>query len=123
MNLLSLFNFSANKDAGKAILRWLMDKEQLGPLAQVGLTFYTPMLYAYDDMPNMPWNLDPKLAPLKGLAQTGHLAGWPGPTSRESGEAYANQTLVNMFASVIAGDDIETAVKRAEDELKAVYEA
>ena len=121
MNLLSLFNFSKNKEAGKELLTWLMDETQLAPLAEVGLTFYTPMLYAYDDKPDMPWNTDPKLAPLKGLAQTGHLAGWPGPSSRESGEAYANQTLVNMFASVIAGDDIETAVKRAEDELKGVY--
>ena len=123
MNLLSLFSFSKNKEAGKAILAWLMEETQLAPLAKVGLTFYTPMLDSYLEMPDMPWNTDPKLQPLKGLAKTGHLAGWPGPTSRQSGEAYANQTLVNMFASVIAGDDIETAVKRAEDELKAVYEA
>jgi multiple sugar transport system substrate-binding protein len=123
MNLLSLFSFSQNTDAAKALLAWLMEPEQLSPLAQVGLTFYTPMLEWYDDQPSMPWNVDPKLAPLKGLAKTGHLAGWPGPTSRQSGEAYANQTLVNMFASVIAGDDIETAVARAEEELKTVYEA
>ncbi|RME86026.1 MAG: extracellular solute-binding protein [Caldilineae bacterium] len=123
MNLLAVFDFSPNKEAAKAVVAWLMEEPQLSPLAQVGLTFYTPMLYYYDDLPNMPWNIDPKLAPLKGLAKTGHLAGWPGPASRQSGEAYANQTIVNMFASVIAGEDIETAVKRAEDELKAVYEA
>jgi multiple sugar transport system substrate-binding protein len=123
MNLLSIFNFTENVDAAKATLEWLMDMEQLSPLAQVGLTFYTPMLNAYLDMPSMPWNIDPKLAPLKGLALTGHLAGWPGPASRESGEAYANQTIVNMFASVIAGEDIETAVSTAEAELKVVYEA
>ena len=67
---------------------------------------------------------DPKLAALKGLAYSGHLPGWPGPPSRESAEAYANQTLVNMFARVVTGDaDIEEAVKIAEDELKAVYES
>ena len=124
MNLLSVFDFSSNKDASVALVDWLMQDAQLAPLAQIGITFYTPLLSVYDDMPAMPWNTDPKLAPLKGLAYTGHLPGWPGPPSRQSAEAYANQTLVNMFARVVTGEaDIEEAVKVAEDELKAVYEA
>ncbi|RME78408.1 MAG: extracellular solute-binding protein [Chloroflexi bacterium] len=124
MNLLSIFDFSPNKEAAKAFVAWLMEEPQLSPLAQVGLTFYTPLLNYYDDLPNMPWNIDPKLKLAKGLAKEGHLAGWPGPPSRQSGEAYSNQTLVNMFASVITGEaTIEEAVKRAEQELKAVYEA
>ena len=47
MNLLSLFSFSQNKEAAKALLTWLMDETQLAPLAKVGLTFYTPMLDSY----------------------------------------------------------------------------
>ena len=124
MNLLSIFDFSENKEAARALVAWLMEPEQLGPLAQIGITFYTPLLSAYDDMPNMPWNFDPKLAPLKGLAYTGHLPGWPGPPSRQAAEAYGNQSLVNMFARVVTGEaDVEEAIKIAEDELKAVYEA
>jgi multiple sugar transport system substrate-binding protein len=124
LNLLSIFDFGVNKDAAHALVAWLMEPEQLGPLAQIGITFYTPLLSAYDDMPNMPWNYDPKLAPLKGLAYTGHLPGWPGPPSRQSAEAYGNQSLVNMFARVVTGEaDIEEAIKIAEDELKAVYGA
>lgn len=124
MNLLSVFDFSANKEASVALVDWLMQEAQLAPLAQVGITFYTPLLSAYDEMPAMPWNTDPKLAALKGLAYSGHLPGWPGPPSRQSAEAYANQTLVNMFARVVTGEaEIEEAVKIAEDELKAVYEA
>ncbi len=124
MNLLSVFDFSPNKEAAKALVAWLMEEAQLAPLAQVGITFYTPLLSYYDDLPQMPWNTDPKLAPLKGLAYTGHLPGWPGPPSRQSAEAYANQTLVNMFARVVTGTaSIEESIKVAEDELKAVYEA
>jgi multiple sugar transport system substrate-binding protein len=124
MNLLSVYNFSENAEAAMALVKWLMQPEQLAPLAQVGITFYTPLLSDYDDMPAMPWNTDPKLAPLKGLAYTGHLPGWPGPPSRQSAEAYANQTLVNMFAAVVTDlMDIEEAVSTAEEELKAVYEA
>jgi multiple sugar transport system substrate-binding protein len=124
MNLLSIFDFSESKDAGHALVAWLMEPEQLAPYAQIGITFYTPLLSDYDDMPNMPWNFDPKLAPLKGLAYTGHLPGWPSPPSRQAAEAYGNQSLVNMFARVVTGEaDIEEAIKIAEDELKAVYEA
>jgi multiple sugar transport system substrate-binding protein len=123
MNLLSVFNFSENLDAAKALVKWLMDKEQLAPLNQVSLTFYTPLLYAYDDMPAMPWNTDPKLAALKNLGHTGHLPGFPGPPSRQSAEVYANQSLVNMFAAVVTDlMDIEEAVATAEEELKSVYE-
>ncbi len=124
MNLLSIFDFSENKDAAHALVAWLMEEPQLAPYAQIGITFYTPLLSHYDDLPNMPWNFDPKLAPLKGLAYTGHLPGWPALPSRQAAEAYGNQSLVNMFARVVTGEaDIEEAIKIAEDELKAVYEA
>ena len=121
MNLLSIPAHTENPEAAKAWLRWMMEPAQLGPLASVGITFYTPLLHHYDDDPGMPWNTDPALAALKGAADGGHLAGWPGPASRESAEAYENQTIVNMFASVLTGTDIEEAVATAEAELSAVY--
>ncbi len=121
MNLLAIPAHTENPEAAKAWLRWMMEPAQLGPLASVGITFYTPLLHHYDDDPGMPWNTDPKLTALKGAADGGHLAGWPGPASRESAEAYENQTIVNMFASVLTGTDIEDAVLRAEEELSAVY--
>ncbi len=121
MNELALFAHSENKEAGKAVLRWLMEPDQFVPLMQIGITFYTPLLFDYDENPAMPFNVDPAYVPLKGLAHDGHMPGWPSKPSRASGEAYSNQTIVNMFASVLLGDDIETAVQRAEEELKAVY--
>jgi multiple sugar transport system substrate-binding protein len=124
MNTLSLFEHSENKEAGMAVLKWLMEPEQLIPLVQIGVTFYTPLLQAYDDMPSMPWNVDPKLAVAKGLAHGGNVTGYPLPPSPKSAKAYQNRTIVNMFARVITGDaTIEEAMKQAEDELKAVYEA
>jgi multiple sugar transport system substrate-binding protein len=121
MNLLSIPAHTENPEAAKAWLRWMMQPPQLGPLSAVGITFYTPLLHYYDDDPSMPWNTDPKLAALKGSADGGHLAGWPGPASRQSAEAYENQTIVNMFASVLTGTDVESAVTRAEEELSTVY--
>ncbi|MGD8969520.1 MAG: extracellular solute-binding protein [Anaerolineae bacterium] len=123
MNELAVFAHSDALDSSKAILGWLMEEDQLVPLMQISITFYTPLLNTYDDHPAMPWNVDPAYIPLKGLAHDGHMPGWPAQPARASGEAYSNQSLVNMCAAVLLGDDIETAVKRCEDELKAVYEA
>jgi multiple sugar transport system substrate-binding protein len=122
MNTLSLFQHSKNLEAGKAVLKWLMEPEQLIPLVQIGITFYTPLLKAYDDMPSMPWNVDPKLAVAKGLAHGGNVTGYPLPPSANSAKVYQNRTIVNMFARVITGDaTIDEAVATAEEELKAVY--
>jgi multiple sugar transport system substrate-binding protein len=122
MNTLSLFAHSKNLDAAKAVLKWLMEPEQLIPLMQIGITFYTPLLKVYDDMPSMPWNVDPKLAIAKGMAHNGNVTGYPLPPSANSAKAYQNRTIVNMFARVVTGDaTIDEAMANAEDELKAVY--
>jgi multiple sugar transport system substrate-binding protein len=124
MNALTLFAHSENADAGKALLKWLMEEEQLSPLVQIGITFYTPLLRAYDDKPNMPWNVDPKLKVAYKLAEGLHLSGYPLQPSAESAKVYQNRTIVNMFARVITGEaTIDEAVATAEDEIKAVYGA
>jgi multiple sugar transport system substrate-binding protein len=124
MNALTLFAHSKNLEAGKALLSWLMAEEQLSPLVQIGITFYTPLLKAYDDKPNMPWNVDPKLAVAYKLAEGLHLSGYPLQPSAKSAKVYQNRSIVNMFARVIVGEaTIEEAVGQAEDELKQVYEA
>ena len=124
MNALTLFAHSKNLEAGKALLSWLMAEEQLSPLVQIGITFYTPLLKAYDDKPNMPWNVDPKLKVAYKLAEGLHLSGYPLSPSAKSAKVYQNRSIVNMFARVIVGEaTIEEAVTQAEEELKAVYEA
>jgi multiple sugar transport system substrate-binding protein len=122
MNTLTLFDHSKNLDAGKAVLKWLMEPEQLIPLMQIGITFYTPLLKAYDDNPAMPWNVDPKLKVAYKLAEGLHLSGYPKQPSANSAKVYQNRTVVNMFARVITGDaTIDEAITTAEDEMKAVY--
>ena len=122
MNTLTLFEHSNNKEAGKAVLQWLMESEQLVPLIQIGITFYTPLLKAYDDNPAMPWNVDPKLKVAYKLAEGLHLSGYPKKPSANSAKVYQNRTVVNMFARVITGDaTIDEAMATAEDDMKAVY--
>ncbi|MEM9134889.1 MAG: extracellular solute-binding protein [Actinomycetota bacterium] len=123
MNLLGIFEFAENKEASKDLIRYLLQPENMDPVVQVGLSFYTPMFPSYEDRANMPWNVDPKLGALKGTANGGHLPGWPGPASRASATAYEQQSVVNMFAAVATGDGIDSAISRAEAELKTAYEA
>lgn len=123
MNLLGIFEFSEHAEAAKELIRYLLRPENLDPVVQVGLSFYTPMFPSYEERANMPWNVDPKLAALRGTADGGHLPGWPGPASRESATAYEQQTIVNMFAAVATGDGIDSAIDRAAAELATAYGA
>ncbi|RKN41057.1 ABC transporter substrate-binding protein [Micromonospora endolithica] len=123
MNSLAIFAHSKRVEPAKAFYRYLMESEQLTALAEAALTYYTPLLKGYDDLRSMPWNSEPKLDGLRGLAAGGHMPGWPGPASRQSAQAYNNQTVVNMFARVISGKaSAEESIRTAEDELKKVYE-
>jgi multiple sugar transport system substrate-binding protein len=122
MNTLTLFAHSKNLAAGKALLKYLMAPEQLVPLMQIGITFYTPLLKGYDDNPAMPWNVDPKLKVAYKLAEGLHLSGYPQQPSANSAKVYQNRTIVNMFARVVTGNaTVDEAMTIAEDELKAVY--
>ena len=122
MNSLAIFSHSKRIEPAKDLFDQLMDKAQLGKLAEIALTYYTPLLKGYDDLPTMPWNSEAKLKGLKGLAAGGHMPGWPGPASRQSAQAYNNQTIVNMFARVISGKaTAEESIRVAEGELQKVY--
>ncbi|MEM8923097.1 MAG: extracellular solute-binding protein [Actinomycetota bacterium] len=121
MNLLGIFDFAQNQEASKDLIRFMLQPENMDPVVQVGLSFYTPMFPSYEEKANMPWNIDPKLGALRGTANGGHLPGWPGPASRASATAYEQQSVVNMFAAVATGDGIDSAISRAEAELKTAY--
>ncbi|WBB54661.1 extracellular solute-binding protein [Verrucosispora sp. WMMD573] len=123
MNSLAIFGHSKRIEPATAFYRYLMEPEQLAALAEIAITYYTPLLRNYESLRSMPWNSEPKLDGLGGLAADGRMPGWPGPASRRSAQAYNNQTIVNMFARVISGSaSIDEAVRAAEDELKKVYE-
>ncbi|MER7455937.1 extracellular solute-binding protein [Micromonospora sp. NPDC126480] len=124
MNSLAIFGHSKRVEPAKAFYRYLMEPEQLSALAEIAITYYTPLLKNYEGLRSMPWNSEPKLDGLRGLAADGRMPGWPGPASRQSAQAYNNQTIVNMFARVISGKaSVDEAIRAAEDELKKVYES
>ena len=121
-NALTVFGH-ADLDCAKEVIRYLMEPAQLIPLMQIGITFYTPLLKAYDDMPSMPWNVDPKLRVAYRLAEGLHLSGYPDQPSAQSAQVYQNCTIVNMFARVIMGEaTIDEAMATAGDEAAAVYD-
>ncbi|HUJ77278.1 MAG TPA: extracellular solute-binding protein [bacterium] len=69
------------------------------------------------------WKADPVLAPFRLNAKFGRNFGWPGPYNRQASEVQAKYIIIDLFANVIQGTSIEDSVKRAEKELKLVYEA
>jgi len=119
----ALFKYSPNKDAAKALLKHLMEKDQLAPWVQAGYTFTTPLLMGYEELPAMPWNTNPALAGYKGIANGAHLPGYPSKEFSKATEIYNKFIIIDMFAKAAQGEPTKDVIAWAEGQLKSVYEA
>jgi len=123
LNSIAIFDHSRNVSAAKDWIRHMMDPAQLRPRAAASLSFFAPTLLDYENDPELPWNFDPKLGGMRGIHQSGHLAGWPGPASIEATLVQSNASLVRMFSAVGQGNmTIGEAIATATEELRRVYE-
>ena len=116
-----VFSYSKNVDAAKAFLRYLNDRPQMDPWVQANLTFCTPLLKGYEELPLMPWNSIPPLRPFKAAAQYGHLPGYPSTNGRAAGEAFNKWIVHDMFAKACTGTSTKDAIVWAEEQLKKIY--
>ena len=124
MHSLGIFKYSKNIDAAKDLIAYLMDEAQYGPWLVTGATAAMPLLKAFEDKPEMPWNKDPKLAAFKGLGAVGRLPGWKGSSSAKAAEVFAKFLIIDMFAQAATGKlSPADAVKWGEDQLKQIYGA
>lgn len=123
MNSIGLFSHSRNQTAAKGWIRAMTTPEQFRERAQLSLTFFSPPLLSYVEDPQLPWNTDPKLAAMKEIHSGGHVPGWPGPASVEAAIVHQNQSVVQMFRSVSAGQQTaRESARTAAEALKRVYE-
>lgn len=123
LNSIAIFDHTRNADAATDWIRHMISPDQIGTLAKESLSFFTPTLLDYVGDASMPWNVDPKLSGMHGVHDGGHMPGWPGPSTIESGLVYSNATLVKMFQSVAqGGSTITEAISTATNDLRRVYE-
>lgn len=121
MHSLGIMKYSKNQEAAKDLLRYLMDDAQYGPWLASAATAAMPLLQAYEDKPDMPWNKDPKLSTFKQVGRYGRMPGWKGPSSAQAAEAFAKFIIIDTFAKAATGSSAADAVKWGESQLKAIY--
>lgn len=106
-------------EKAKELLAFINSDQVWTATGPTSTAFNLPLVKSVEANPAMPWNFDPKLAAFKGLAETGHMTGYPGTSSAASSEIVNNFIITDMFARVAVGgsidDAIETAVEAIED--------
>lgn len=108
-----VFKHSRYPNAAKALLTFLMEKEQYDPWLQANLGYWAQPLNAYND--SATWKGDPKVAIFRNTMDTGFWLGYQGPISEASAAATADYVMVQMCASVASGQATpEAAAREAE---------
>ena len=123
MNSIShgIFNFTPEKDASVAFLRWLMDEKQLGAWYASADSYYQPVLHGYDKAPM--WDVEPRNKPYRDAMASAHLPGWPAPPDRRLAESVAKYVVVDMFAKACSGGATKDVIKTAESQLREIYKS
>src|SRR5205823_11978327 len=91
-----LWKASKNIDAAREFLRWCFEPAQYHEWIMSGDNYNHPV---WRDMESHAvWSLDPKYKPLKALAQSSHLYGWPAPPDERIQMITNSYVIPNMFA-------------------------
>jgi multiple sugar transport system substrate-binding protein len=115
-------SYSKNQDAAKEVLRWLMRSDVFTPLFLENQSYIGGVNSQHDA--SLPWNTFPdSVQVFKDIGNYARTLGWPGPPNQKAGLAWSKFIIVDMFGRAIQGEPVESAVKWAEGELKAIYEA
>jgi len=108
-----VFRHSRFPNASKALLTFLMEVEQYDPWLQANIGYWAQPLNAYAN--SAVWNSDPKIQIFKNGMDTGFYNGYAGPITEGSAAANADYVMVQMCASVAAGQATpEAAAREAE---------
>jgi multiple sugar transport system substrate-binding protein len=115
-----VFKHTRYPNAAKAFLAFMMEAEQYDPWLVGCLGYWAHPLNAYRQ--SSVWSSDPKLAVFADTMNTPFWSGYRGPISLASGAVAADYVLIQMCASVAAGQATpEAAAREAERRAKRHY--
>lgn len=115
-----VFKHSPSPNAAKALLTYLLEKEQYEPWLNANSGYWAQPLAAYADA--KVWSEDPKVAIFRDTMQSKYYAGYKGPISTATGAVRADYVTVQMFASVATGASTpEAAAAEAEQRAKRYF--
>jgi multiple sugar transport system substrate-binding protein len=111
-----VFKHSKYPNAAKALLQFMLEKEQYEPWLNANSGYWAQPLAAYADA--AVWSGDPKVALFKDTMKSPYYNGYKGPISTATGAINADYVLVQMCASV-ATDAATPEAAAAEAERRA----
>jgi len=115
-----LFKYSKYKNAGKAYLAFMMEKEQYEPWQQAALGYVSHPLKAYEKNPL--WSSDPKNAPYSNSMKVMLPNGYAGTMGYASAATMADFVMVNMVAEAVSGSKSpKEAAARAQQRAERYY--
>jgi multiple sugar transport system substrate-binding protein len=114
------FKHSKFPNAAKALLQFLLEKEQYDPWLQANLGYWSQPLDNYSA--SAVWKGDPKVALFKDVMKSNFWIGYKGPISQASAAANADYVMVQMCASVASGQATpQAAAAEAERRAKRFF--
>jgi multiple sugar transport system substrate-binding protein len=117
-----VFAFTPYPNAAREYLRFMMEEEQYAPWQEASIGYWCHPLAAYDALPL--WTEDPKHTPYRDVMRNALPQSYKGPPSEAAAAVKAEFVVVDMFASVCAGqvtpeEAATEAQRRAERYFKA----
>jgi len=115
-----VFRHSRFPNAAKAFLLFMMEAAQYEPWLNANLGYWAHPLNAFREA--AVWTSDPKITLFRDSMNNQFWNGYRGPLSEASGQANAEYVLVQMFASVAAGQATpEAAMREAERRSRRIF--
>ncbi|MEM4592842.1 MAG: extracellular solute-binding protein [Sulfolobales archaeon] len=117
---LGVWNFSANVDLAKDLIRYLLRPENVARQVEASMGYNQPFLQRYTQLDY--WRRERALRHYEPVRETLAVPGWPGPAGEGAQLAYVEFIVPQMFARAITGTPTSEAIRWAEQELKARYQ-
>jgi len=115
-----VFKHSSYPNAAKALLQFLLEKEQYEPWLNANSGYWAQPLAAYADA--AVWSGDPKVSLFKNTMKSPYYNGYKGPISTATGAISAEYVTIQMCASVATDAATpETAAAEAEQRCKRYF--
>jgi multiple sugar transport system substrate-binding protein len=111
------FKYTKHPNAAKALMSFLMEKQQYDAWLEQSVGYFTQTLKAYASHPV--WKADPRREPFSQATTRSWTIGHKGPLGYAASQAYADFIIVDLVADAATGqsspkDAMEKAQKRAE---------
>lgn len=107
------FKYTKYPNAVKALLAFMMEKEQYDKLLEGSVGYLSQSLKAYEASPV--WTRDPRIANFKEAAARGVPVSHPAPVTPQAAAIFADYVVIDMFSEAVSGQltPKEAAVKAA----------